>query len=165
MISMEEELGALEEKFLPDNHKKALIALLGVVIVVAAGLVLMNGASPADTPSEDDTAPADETDNSTTDSIGLTASQIEGEITDVTITDIKAEPASPRITPKDGIRFVNQAGVDVEFSFDREFEDFQLAAGDSIIIDPTMIIYYDATPVKEGVEFRDISARINVQPK
>lgn len=155
----------LEEKFMPSSHKKILAALLVAVVVAAGGYAAMNMNSftTATTDNTTDTANSNSTSNSTTDQVGLTASQIEGEVVEVTLTDIKAEPSSPRIAPEDGIRFVNEAGVDVEFTFDREISNFQLAAGDSIIVDPTSIIYYDVAAQDEDAEFRGISARINVQ--
>lgn len=150
---------------MPESHRKALMALVGVVIVVAAGAIAINLDSTAPEPQDNDTqdVEANSSDESTNQLVGLSASQIEGEITEVTFTDITAEPSSPQIAPEDGIRFVNEAGVDVEVTFDREIPDFQLAAGESIIVDPKSIVYYDATAQDEDAEFRGISARINVQ--
>lgn len=148
---------------MPSSHKKALVAVLGVAVLVAGGVYYMN-MQTAPGPADDTTEPVDSNDTQETNrSVGLTAAQIEGEIYRVNITDIKAEPASIEIAPEDGIRFVNQAGVDVQFSFDREIGNFTLAAGEESIVDPESIIYYQVTPVDEDAEFRDISARINVQ--
>lgn len=154
----------LEDKFMPSSHRKALVALLGVVVIVVAGVYALNSGMLDTANDTNSTQPADtNSTEETNQKIGLSPSQIEGEIVDVNITDIKAEPASPRIAPADGIRFVNQAGVDVQFNFSRNIDTFELAADESIIIDPKAIVYYDVTPVDEDAEFRDISARINVQ--
>lgn len=154
----------LEDKFMPSSHKKAVIALLGVVVITAAGIYaldsgMLDTASDTESRQPADTNSTEETNQQ----VGLSPSQVEGEIVDVNITDIKAEPASVEIKPQDGIRFVNQAGLDVKFNFSRNIDTFELAADESIIIDPRAIVYYDVTPQDENAEFRDISARINVQ--
>lgn len=154
----------LDERFMPSSHKKALAALLGAIVIVAAGVYAVNsGMLDTGDTSTNDPTDTNTTQQETSGQIGLSASQIEGEIVNVNITDIKAEPASPRIAPEDGIRFVNQAGVDVQFNFSRNIDTFPLEAGETIIIDPRAIVYYDVTPQNEDAEFRDISARINVQ--
>lgn len=162
-----ESTGESGERFMPDSHKKAVGAILLVVVLIAGGLYYMNMQSSPSAegpggPEEEATGGNGSTED-TQRAYGLSPSQIEGEIVEVNITDINAEPASVEIAPEDGVRFVNQAGIDVQFSFDREIGDFTVSADESIIVDPTSIVYYDVTPVEENAEFRDISARINVQ--
>lgn len=161
---MAEESESTKEKgkeLMPDIDKKVILAAFGLLLLVAAGAYYMNmqPATPAESNATSENDPVEETNRS----VGLSPSDIEGEISDVNITDVKAEPASIRIAPEDGVRFVNQAGIDVQFSFDRDLPNYNLSAEDSIIVDPTSITYYEVTPQEEGEDFRDISARINVQ--
>ena len=162
---MAEETADSDEKFVPKNHQKTIVAVLGVALVLAGGIyAYQSGMLETDSTNNIDQPVQNETSEAAVNkSVGLTASQIEGDIVNVNITDIKAEPASPRIAPEDGIRFVNQAGVGVQFNFSRNIDSFKMEAGEEVIVDPKAIVYYEVTPQDEEVEFRDISARINVQ--
>lgn len=93
----------------------------------------------------------------------LTKSDIEGEIRNVTISDARAEPSSPTIGEKDGIRFVSESNYNLKIEFDREISSFQLLEDESVIVNPKNIVYYTANPVDDDIEFREISARISVQ--
>lgn len=154
-----------QEKFMPSNHKKILAALLGVVVVVAAGFTVMNMDNSATTQPDDNT----EADNSSTDDtneqVGLSESQIAGDVADVTLTSLQAEPERVEITTEDGVRFSNEAGADLEVAFDRELPNLQLAAGESTIVAPDSIVYYNATAQDSDASFRGISgAMIYVEP-
>lgn len=175
---MEGDSRVSDEKFMPKSHKKALIALLGVVIVVAAGMFLMNGSSPDETPTntdqtptnnnqtpeENSNEPAEETTDEETVNLGLNPSQIEGEIVDVTITDGNVVPGNPQITRMDGVRFINEAEVKVELVFERDFEDFQIPAGESVIIDMIRSNYYDVNPAVQDSGFNPANGKITVLP-
>lgn len=151
------------------SRKKAAIVLAAVVLVGAAIFVGSNMDIIQNVPGENDTSELEQTANDNTEEqedvqrVGLNPSQIPGEITDVTVDDERADPPSPIISPEDGIRFVNDASVALEFSFDREIRNFELQPGESTIVNPESIVYYTANSVDESVEFREISARINVQ--
>lgn len=137
----------------------ALVVVAGIAVVAVGSMEDIQGISDGnDTEAENNT---DE--QEITQRVGLSASQIQGDIVDVTVGDVRAEPSSPEISPEDGIRFVNQAGVDIEFTFDREIKTFEIAAGESTIINPESIVYYKVNSVNDSIEFREISARINVQ--
>ena len=161
---MAEESSEIKDKadgFKPSVDKKVILAVLGVIVLVAAGAYYMSMEQPSTAPEESpeqDNAPAEENR-----SVGLSPSDIEGEISRVNITNVQAEPASLRIAPEDGVEFFNVAGVDVTFSFDREIPNFNLSAGESIIVDPTSIVYYEVAAQNPDADFRGISARINVQ--
>lgn len=147
-------------------------ASIGIAVLVLAGAAIFVGAnmdSIQDVPVGNDTVEPEQTANNdtgeqeSTQKVGLTPSQISGEITGVTVDDERADPAEAVIAPEDGIRFVNEAGIDLQFEFDRNIDTFQVAAGESIIVNPESIVYYTVNPVDDSVEFREISARINVQ--
>jgi len=152
-------------------RKKAAVSLAVLVLAGAAIFVATNIDSIADTPELNNNTseleqPANnqqEDEQESKQRVGLTPSKIPGEITDVTVDDERADPSEALIAPEDGIRFVNEAGLDLEFEFDRNIDTFQVSAGESIIINPESILYYTVNPVDENVEFREISARINVQ--
>lgn len=88
--------------------------------------------------------------------------EIEGEVIEVVVDDERASPNRPKISPEDGIKFVNEASHDLNFTFDREVESFVLEKGDSRVVDVTKIVYYRVNPVEE-VEFREIRGGVNVQ--
>lgn len=161
MAEESEDIKHKAEGFAPSFDKKVVLAVFGVIILVAAGAYYMNMQQPSTMP--DDNSTQENTPAETNSSVGLSPSQIEGEISRVNITNVQAEPASIRIAPEDGIEFVNQAGVDVTFSFDRDISNFDLAAEESIIVDPTSIVYYEVASQNPDADFRGISARINVQ--
>jgi len=56
----------------------------------------------------------------------LSDREIEGEITNVTLTDRYAEPFRPTIAREDGIRFLNNGSRSFNLSFDRDIESFVL---------------------------------------
>jgi len=59
----------------------------------------------------------------------LSDREIEGEITNVTLTDRYAEPFRPTIAREDGIRFLNNGSRSFNLSFDRDIESFVLEPG------------------------------------
>lgn len=155
-----------QEKFMPANHKKILAALLGVVVVVAAGFTVMNMDNAATTqPGDNQPTQDNSSSDDTNEQVALSESQIEGEVAEVTLTALQAEPERVEITSEDGVRFVNEAGVDLEVAFDREIPNLQLANGESTIVAPDSIVYYNATAQDPEANFRGIAgAMIYVEP-
>lgn len=156
------------ESLLKDSHKKILGVMLVVILAAGVAVVAMDDLSLSELqPGEsEETAPeevSEENGQEEAQRTGLTEADIEGEIIDVVIDDQRAEPSSPTIGQEDGIRFVSESSYDLQVEFDREVETFTLAQGDSVITNPESIVYYTANPVDESVEFREISARVNVQ--
>jgi hypothetical protein len=88
--------------------------------------------------------------------------EIDGETVDVVIDNVRATPSRPTISRDDGIRFVNNASHTLNFTFERNIESFTLEQGGTKVVDINEIVYYDVNAVGE-VEFREISAGINVQ--
>jgi hypothetical protein len=144
----------------------------GVVVAVAAAVVLAftTGMIPMD----DSTEPVDNPDNSSDsdspEQVGLAPSDIPGEIVDVNISGVSAEPFRPEISPDDGIRFHNNKDINVKFVFDRGVPNFTMASGETTIVDVNNIVYYDILPNEEGVQtaaeggsFRVIEGGVNVQ--
>jgi len=122
------------------NSGSWLIFSLSVLLIVGLGIFLYTG---------------------TEDSSG-NSPEIEGEIIDVVVEEGKAEPLRPRISPEDGVRFVNNEEKALNFTFDRSVEDFVLEPGESKLVDVDVIIYYEIDTVeKDG--FRKIVGGVNVQ--
>ena len=140
------------------------------VVLLAAGIfVVASGMIPLDTQE-----PVQKTNNSTDSEnpgqIGLSPSDIPGEIIDVNVSGVSAEPFRPEITPEDGIRFHNNKDIQVKFVFDRGVPNFTMASGETTIVDVRNIVYYDILPDEEGVQtaaeggsFRVIEGGVNVQ--
>lgn len=85
---------------------------------------------------------------------------IEGNITNVNLTDRSVEPSRPTISREDGIRFRNLGSQTFNLSFDRDIESFLLEPGDQKVVDINSITYYNATPVNDG---RKIIAGVYVE--
>lgn len=160
---------SVKEKLMDSFNRKNVAVLVSLIVVAGVAITAIGSLEDKvqDTSKDDVTGPEETTNNTSNQKdvsrVGLSASQIKGDITKVTVDDERAEPSSPTIAPEDGIKFVNQAGMALKFEFDREIDTFQIPAGESIIVNPESIVYYTVNPVDDSVEFREISARINVQ--
>jgi len=169
MIDEIKNFGSLEDKLSSVSQRNLFIAMISLILVVGVAIVSAGNLDNIQSPDVNNITEPREADNNDTseqeepEKVGLSPSDIQGDITDVTVDDERADPAEAVIPPEDGIRFVNEAGLDLEFEFDRNIDTFQVSAGESIIINPESIVYYTVNPVDENVEFREISARINVQ--
>ena len=95
----------------------------------------------------------------------LTESDIEGDITEVTIEENSTDPTRPEINEEDGIEFVNNAEFDIQLEFDREgYEAVTIEEGESKIKDFQDITYYEISAVEDDIEFRTPGGTgINVQ--
>ena len=95
--------------------------------------------------------------------IRVSPSQVEGEIVQVTLSGMSADPSRPTIAQEDAIEFINNEDISLELSFDRDYNSVNVESGDSVILDIDQITYYTASPVDDGVEYRNIERGVNVQ--
>jgi hypothetical protein len=152
-----------------DSSWKKIGIGLAVVLLAAGIFVVGSGIIPLDSQQ-----PVQETNNSRDSEdlgqVGLSPSDIPGEIVDVNISGISAEPFRPEIAPDDGIRFHNNKDVQIKFVFDRGVPNFTMASGEATIVDVNNIVYYEIFPDEEGIKtaaeggsFRVIQGAVNVQ--
>ncbi len=86
---------------------------------------------------------------------------IEGEIVNITVSEDGAEPFRPEISERDGVRFINNAEHELNFTFDRNIESFVIEPGESKVVDVNSIVYFYADA--EEAEFREVKGGVNVQ--
>ncbi len=155
-----DKLSGKKDKLSWKMDRKRRLAVIGVIGVLLVG-VLAYSFAPDDLGERISDAGEQVSQAST--SGGPDASEVEGEIVEVVVDDERASPHRPEIAPEDAVRFVNEASYGLEFTFRIADEEFVLEQGDSRIVkDLSAPDYYTATPV-EDVEFRDISAGVNIQ--
>ena len=150
-----------------DGQKKKVIAVAALITVLAASIFVF-AQTDFELMSEEEELPEENGEENETESgpTGfISADEIEGEITEVVLSDQRADPSRPEISPEDGIEFVNQEDFEVQLEFDREeYETVTLSSGESGVMDIERIVYYEITPVDEDVEYRTPGGTgVNVQ--
>jgi len=151
-----------------DGQKKKVIAVTALITVLAASIFVFAQTDFELVSEEDEELPGENGEENETDSgpTGfISADEIEGEITEVVLSDQGADPSRPEISPEDGIEFVNQEDFEVQLEFDRDdYETVTLSSGESGVMDIERIVYYEITPVDEDVEYRTPGGTgVNVQ--
>lgn len=134
------------------NRKRVIFGSLGVAVLLV-GLLTFSSL---------DFAQGSFLDNKSDVEDGYTEPEIEGEIVEIVVDDERAQPFRPEISEEDGIRFVNDASYDLNFTFDREVDSFVVEQNKSRVVDVDSIVYFYVNPVQD-VEFRQIKGGVNVQ--
>lgn len=133
----------LEKKAKPRRRQLTVYGLIGISVIFGTAFVHLNASELLQSGENRDI-------------------NIEGEIVNVTVDGLEADPFRPVISQEDGVRFTNTADHQLVFEFDRHVNSFSLQPRESRLVDLNMTVYYNVT-APEIEEFRTITAGISVQ--